>query len=133
LAVCPVEAIIIRDDGIIAQDNEKCIGCQLCLTACPYEARVYYENEPEYPLDFKFGDWDAPSHEINKVEKCTFCANRIDRGDIPACMELCPGRARYWGDIDDPGSEISVYLEGKNYIKLLEEKGTEPNVFFVKQ
>jgi molybdopterin-containing oxidoreductase family iron-sulfur binding subunit len=131
MAVCPVDAIGKREDGIITQDNEKCIGCKLCLTACPYEARVFTEVEPGYPVDFKFGDWDAPEHIAQKTEKCTFCANRLDRGDVPACMELCPGRARYWGDIDDPTSEISLFLKGKNYHKLLEDKGTGPNVYFV--
>ncbi|MDR1013829.1 MAG: 4Fe-4S dicluster domain-containing protein [Coriobacteriales bacterium] len=130
-AVCPVEAIVKREDGIVMQDNELCIGCKLCITACPYEARVFNETDPAYPVDFKFGDWDAPEHLALKVEKCTFCANRIDRGDVPACMELCPGRARYWGDIDDPASEINAYLEGRDYTKLLEDKGTGPNVYYV--
>jgi molybdopterin-containing oxidoreductase family iron-sulfur binding subunit len=131
-AVCPVEAIIQREDGIIVQDNEVCIGCQLCVTACPYEVRFFNEEAPEYFVDFPLGDWDASKHIEKKVEKCTFCVNRIDRGGKPACMELCLGRARYWGDLDDPASDISKYLADKQTERMLEEKGTEPNCYYIK-
>ncbi|MCL1798247.1 MAG: 4Fe-4S dicluster domain-containing protein [Eggerthellaceae bacterium] len=131
-AVCPVGAISVRDDGIIAQDNELCIeGCQLCIEACPYDVRFINEQQPEYVVDFPLGDWDAPTHSALKVEKCTFCANRIDRGEIPACMELCLGRARYWGDLDDPNSEISQYIQGKTTMKLKEDQGTEPSTIYI--
>ena len=46
-------------------------------------------------------------------------------------MQLCPGRARYWGDLDDPESEISQVVAGREYEKLLEDSGTEPNVFYL--
>lgn len=55
----------------------------------------------------------------------------MSRGLPPACMELCPARARHWGDLDDPESDISKYLEGKTTERLLEESGTNPNVFYV--
>ena len=129
--VCPTGATYVREDGIVAIDAEKCIGCQACIAACPFGARTLNAEEPVYVLDFALGDPDAPVHLPNTVEKCTFCANRIDRGAKPACMELCPGRARYWGDIDDPESEISRFLEGKQYERLGEEFGTEPNVYYV--
>lgn len=64
-------------------------------------------------------------------KKCDFCAGRIDRGEKPACMELCPGRARYWGDLDDPESEVSQFLSGRNATVLLEEEGTSPSVYYV--
>jgi molybdopterin-containing oxidoreductase family iron-sulfur binding subunit len=128
---CPTGATYKRADGIVMQDYDKCIGCRMCMVACPYNARSFNWKKPEYAVDFAMGDADAPVHQVNVVEKCTFCANRIDRGGVPACMELCSARARYWGDIDDPNSEISLYLKGKNYIKLMEEKGTEPGIFYV--
>jgi molybdopterin-containing oxidoreductase family iron-sulfur binding subunit len=134
MAVCPVEAIEKRVDGIVTQDNEKCIGCKLCVDACPYSVRVFIEEEPEYAVDFPLGDWDAPQHKANTVEKCTYCVNRVDRDAKPACMELCLGRARYWGDLDNPSSEISVYLENSkgNATRLMEDKGTEPNCYYIK-
>jgi molybdopterin-containing oxidoreductase family iron-sulfur binding subunit len=131
-SVCPVEAINQREDGIITQDAEICIGCQLCLEACPYSARTFNEGQLEYVVDFPLGDWDAPAHVPITAEKCTFCAHRIDRGDKPACMEFCPASARVWGDIDDPNSEVSKYIEGKTTYKYLEEEGTLPSTVYVR-
>jgi molybdopterin-containing oxidoreductase family iron-sulfur binding subunit len=130
-AVCPVEAIIQREDGIVAQDNELCIGCKLCLDACPYKVRVFNEENPGYAVDFPLGDWDAPEHIPSKAEKCTFCVNRIERDSKPACMEYCPANARHWGDIDDPDSEVSRYIAGKQTMKLMEEEGTQPSTIYV--
>jgi len=129
--VCPTGATYKREDGIVAVNVEACIGCGACVSACPYEARTLLEEDPGYVVDFPLGDWDAPKHVAGTVEKCTFCANRIDRGEVPACMECCPGNARFWGDLDDPESEISKFLEGKEYVRLLEDAGTEPNVYYV--
>lgn len=132
VAICPTGASYQRDDGIVAINQDECIGCGSCITACPYDVRMLYEEELEYCVDFPLGDYDAPQHKTGTVGKCTYCINRIERGDKPACMELCLGRARYWGDIDDPKSEISKFLEGKTYERLLEDAGTEPNVYYVK-
>ena len=89
------------------------------------------ENEPEYYLDVTVGEHDAPVHEAGTVEKCTFCKNLIDRGEVPACMQLCMGRARFWGDLDDPESTVSKAIEGRDYHKLRESAGTDPNVYYL--
>lgn len=129
--VCPTGATVKRDDGIVTVDEETCIGCKSCMEACPYDVRRLIENEPEYYLELPIGDPVAKSHKGGTVEKCDFCAGRIDRGEKPACMELCPGRARYWGDLDDPESEVSQFLSGRNATVLLEEEGTSPSVYYV--
>ena len=129
--VCPTGATVKRDDGIVTVDEETCIGCKSCMEACPYDVRRLIENEPEYYLELPIGDPAAKSHKGGTVEKCDFCAGRIDRGEKPACMELCPGRARYWGDLDDPESEVSQFLSGRNATVLLEEEGTSPPVYYV--
>ena len=129
--VCPTGATVKRDDGIVTVDEETCIGCKSCMEACPYDVRRLIENEPEYYLELPIGDPAAKSHKGGTVEKCDFCAGRIDRGEKPACMELCPGRARYWGDLDDPESEVSQFLSGRNATVLLEEEGTRPSVYYV--
>ena len=129
--VCPTGATVKRDDGIVTVDEETCIGCKSCMEACPYDVRRLIENEPEYYLELPIGDPAAKSHKGGTVEKCDFCAGRIDRGEKPACMELCPGRARYWGDLDDPESEVSQLLSGRNATVLLEEEGTSPSVYYV--
>ena len=130
--VCPVGATW-RDEktGIVVQDVDKCIGCRMCMGSCPYSARTFNWEEPAYAVDFPLGDFDAPKHVAGAVEKCTFCANRLARGEEPACMEHCPGRARYWGDLDDPGSDVSRAIAGRPTVRLLEDKGTEPSVYYL--
>ncbi|MDR0350940.1 MAG: 4Fe-4S dicluster domain-containing protein [Coriobacteriales bacterium] len=71
LSACPVGAIVKREDGIVVQDDALCIGCKMCITACPYEHPVYVD-------------------ETSKVLRCDMCAARLDKGDVPACVESCP-------------------------------------------
>ena len=131
--VCPTGATQKRDDGIVWVDDELCIGCGLCIKACPYEGvRTLINEEPEYYLDVVVGEIDAPQHRGGTVEKCTFCHNLIDRGEEPACMQLCPARARFWGDLDDPESDVCKAVEGREYDLLQESDGTGPCVYYLK-
>ena len=118
-AACPTGATSKDPEtGIVSVDSELCIGCESCIKACPYDVVV--------------GEYDAPPHTGGTVEKCTFCKNLIDRGEVPACMDLCPGRARYWGDLDDPSSDVSKAIEGRETVFLMESAGTKPNVYYLK-
>lgn len=129
---CPVGATYRRkEDGIVIQDYDKCIGCRMCMVACPYNARSFNWSKPDYYVEHTVGDSDAPVHQYNVVEKCTFCVNRIAKGEQPACMVLCPARARHWGDLDDPNSDVSKALKGRKDTQLLAEKGTQPSVFYL--
>lgn len=133
MLVCPTGATQQRDDGIVSIDGELCIGCASCIEACPYEGvRTLLNGAPEYYLDMVVGEADAPKHSGGTVEKCTFCANLIDRGRVPACMQLCPGRARYWGDLDDPESGISKVIAGRTCEFLHESAGTQPQVYYLR-
>lgn len=132
VAVCPTGASSKRDDGIVDIDWEKCTGCQSCIAACPYEGvRTYIEKEPTFQLDFAVGDADMPKHVANVVEKCTFCVQRIDRGEMPRCVEVCFSHARHFGDLDDPASEVSKLIADRSYEQLLVDQGTGPNVYFL--
>ena len=130
--VCPTGATSKDEEtGIVGIDYETCIGCGTCMTACPYDVRTLLSDNVEYYIDMECGEYDAPPHTPNTVEKCTFCKNLIDRGGVPACMDLCPGRARYWGDLEDPESDVNKAMEGREVLKYLEDQGTEPNVFYL--
>lgn len=133
LQVCPTGATQKDEQtGIVWVDDELCIGCESCIKACPYEGvRTLIPDDPTYYLDMEVGEFDAPKHSPSTVEKCTFCKNLIARGETPACMVLCPGRARYWGDLDDPESDVSKAIEGKEYKLLQEEAGTSPSVYYI--
>ena len=131
--VCPVGATYKDPEtGIVRQDYDKCIGCRMCMAACPYTGvRSFNWEEPKYAIDFPTGDKDAPAHQKHTVEKCTFCYQRTSQGEDPACMVLCPGRARFWGDLDDPDSEVSKLIREREYMQLLEDRGTKPSVYYL--
>lgn len=132
--VCPTGASYKREeDGVVLVDSEKCIGCESCIAGCPYEGvRVLVDGEPEYYLDFAVGDAQVPAHKANTMGKCTFCVERLDRGEAPRCAEVCFAHARYFGDLDDPESKVSKLLAEREYDQLLADQGTGPNVYFLK-
>ena len=90
LRVCPTGATYKDDKGRVEIDYEKCIGCRMCMAACPYNARVFNWNEPVRDPDFNYGDKDVPVRGKGVVEKCTLCKERTDRGDEPMCVRCCP-------------------------------------------
>lgn len=112
--VCPTGASHKRRDGIVLIDGEKCIGCQACQRACPYGVRIF----------------DSASQS---VKKCTLCAHLVDQGSLPACVKTCTARARIFGDLNDPGSEVARKLresDGHVY-SLLASEGTRPSARYI--
>jgi tetrathionate reductase subunit B len=111
-----------RPDGLILIDAEKCIGCGKCIDACPYGVRSF---NPFVQAGAK--------PEEQAADKCDFCKHRIDNGIEPACVNTCQGRARIFGDLNDPDSKVSQLVKehdlGKNV--LLPEEGTKPQVFYI--
>ncbi|AXR77790.1 4Fe-4S dicluster domain-containing protein [Natrarchaeobaculum sulfurireducens] len=127
--VCPVNATYTRDDGIVEVNYDKCMGCRYCMSACPYNARVFNYDEPEtVPPD---GTGNVEEREQGVVEKCTFCSHRLEEGLDPACTIACPSSARIFGDLDDPDSTVSRYVKQYDTDQLLEELDTEPNTHYV--
>lgn len=133
VSVCPVEATYKREeDGIVMQDGSLCIGCKLCLDACPYTGVRTFVEEPKWHIDFKMGDENAAEHVAGTVEKCTFCAHRIDSDESPACVKYCPARARAFGDLNDPESDVAKKLASASKKEQLKvEEGTSPSVFII--
>ena len=131
--VCPVGATYKdAETGIVRQDYDKCIGCRMCMSACPYTGvRSFNWEEPQYFLDFPTGDPAVPAHEKHTVEKCTMCWHRQAQGLQPQCVVSCPTHARFWGDLNDPDSEVSRLVAARSWEQLLPEMGTEPNVYYL--
>ena len=103
VSVCPTGASQKMDDGTIQIDKDLCIGCELCVSACPYGVR--YLNQTE-----------------GIVEKCTLCKERIDEGELPQCVVNCGGRARFFGDLDKGIDSFEAYapagdaeFQGRSY------------------
>lgn len=131
--VCPVGATY-KDEatGIVRQDVNKCIGCRMCIAACPYTGvRSFNWEEPTHVLGINIGDVNASDHQKHTVEKCTMCEHRIVKGEEPACVEACPARARFWGDLDDPESEVSKLVRTRSNKQLLPDEGTKPSVYYL--
>lgn len=131
--VCPVGATYIDPTtGAVRQDYDTCIGCRMCMAACPYTGvRSFNWEEPKSATGVVLGSDSVPSHQKHVVEKCSMCFHRIAEGLDPACIETCPSRARFWGDLDDPDSEISTLIAGRSFKKLLDDRGTSPKVFYL--
>ena len=92
--VCPIPgAMYRREDGIVAVDRDTCDGCKRCMVVCPYDA-LYFDEETRV------------------VDKCDFCADRLDHGLEPACVATCMGEAIVFGDLDDPESVASRLVKG---------------------
>lgn len=133
LSVCPTGATQKDDEtGIVTIDPEQCIGCKSCIAACPYDVRTYVEHEPQYAVDFALGSTDVPTHKQGVVEKCTFCYHHVKNGDLPACIEPCPARVRYFGDLNDPNSDVSKLIAENDYVQLLPDSGTVPSVYYLR-
>jgi len=110
--ICPVEALFIREDGIVDFDKQRCIGCKSCMQACPYDA-LYIDPD------------------THTAAKCNYCAHRIDIGLEPACVNVCPEHAIISGDMDDPASEIAQLLAREQVTVRKAAKGTRPNLFYI--
>lgn len=59
------------------------------------------------------------------------CWHRVARGEEPECIGSCPGRARFFGDFDDPDSEVSRLIRDREYMQLLPSMGTKPSVYYL--
>lgn len=109
---CPTGASYKREDGIVDIDKDKCLGCDACVKACPYGARILDEVS-------------------STVDKCTLCAHRLDGGlGKTMCQICCPNRAIVVGDLDDPESEIAKIIAERETTQLTMEGNTGPNVYY---
>ncbi|MEE8455542.1 MAG: 4Fe-4S dicluster domain-containing protein [Limibaculum sp.] len=117
---CPTAATYKHEDGFVLQRYERCIGCRTCIVACPYNARFMLpKNRTRVGIN-------------NVVDKCTFCEHRVSQGLVPACVQTCLGRARIFGDVNDPNSEVARIVATQKTVTLKPGKGTRPQVYYIK-
>jgi len=148
IEACPTGATQKREDGIVWVDAKKCIGCKFCVTACPYRIRTFYSDRKDYfpgqgPTDYERLAEKLYPMKNDTVVKCDFCVERIDEGvkkglapgvdrdATPACVNICPAEARYFGNLDDPSSEVSRLIKQKTAVQLHPGFGTDPSVYYV--
>jgi Fe-S-cluster-containing dehydrogenase component len=99
------------EGGVVLVTHNECIGCGACIESCPYDAR--YQHPEGY------------------VDKCTFCLHRVKDGLQPACVSVCPTRCMYFGDLDDPNSDVSKLIKKRDYKTLAPEAGTNPQIYYL--
>ena len=128
--VCPTGATWKRkEDGLVMMDWHRCIGCRYCMAACPYGSRSFNWVDPRpHIADLNL---DYPTRTKGVVEKCTFCPERLAKGELPACVEACSEKALLFGDLKDPQSEIRKVLAPDYTLRRKPELGTGPNVYYV--
>ena len=134
--VCPTGATQKRADGVVFVDSTQCMGCRACMIACPYQARYFLAELRQYydgqgPTPYEQFHNDTNPYVEGTVTKCDFCKDRVDAGKEPACVANCPGRARYFGDLSDPDSEVSRLIRDRRGLQLHPEFGTNPSVYYL--
>jgi Fe-S-cluster-containing dehydrogenase component len=109
---CPTGASHVHEwGGVVLVTKEECIGCKACLASCPYDARYV--------------------HPEGYADKCTLCIHRVEKGQDPACVSVCPTHCMHFGDLDDPESEVSRLLASRKHHAVLPEAGTKPRIFYL--
>lgn len=141
LNVCPVHATFRTDQGVVLVDQNRCIGCRMCMAACPYEARYFNWNSnvsypplpvhatPEFPVPQRLGT----------VGKCTFCVGNLNHGLLSECAAGCPMGAIYNGDlktdvgVNSMGTTIklSKFLYDNDAVTFKPEQNTHPRVWYI--
>jgi Fe-S-cluster-containing dehydrogenase component len=155
--VCPVAATFKDEQGLVRQNYDRCIGCRFCTVACPYAVRYFnwYEPEWEGPMSeyhnpdrvSSMAGLEGPAvRPKGVVEKCTYCFHRLKKAQaraeaegrkfrpdeyVPACVETCMAKARYFGDLEDPNSTVSQLIKSTRAFRLQEDVGTRPKTIYL--
>ncbi|MBP3730596.1 MAG: 4Fe-4S dicluster domain-containing protein [Mailhella sp.] len=126
--VCPAGATYKTPGGLVAIDYHRCVGCRFCMAACPYGSRSFNFMDPRPHV--KELNPEYPTRMRGVVEKCTFCAERLEKGQMPACVEASKG-AIVFGDLNDPKSIVRKMLANNFSIRRKPDLGTDPGVYYI--
>ncbi len=140
LRVCPVGATFRDGEGVVLVDQDICIGCRMCMAACPYGARYFNDAEPPAytnPFGRPTPQFPVPQQK-GTVGKCMLCVHFTGTGKLPACVEACGMYALYIGDlvadIATNGREtvrLSTFLNDNDAFRYKEELNTGPHVYYI--
>lgn len=98
-SACFSKAIQKTPQGAVVYDVNLCVGCRYCMLACPF-------NIPKY-------EWDKV---FPQVRKCQMCASRMEQGESPACIGVCPTGALSYGERADLIKEARSRINGGGYV-----------------
>ncbi len=139
--VCPVGATFSTPEGTVLIDQDRCIGCRICMAACPYDRRFFNWGTAPIPPEARLADYSI-EHQIparkGTVMKCDFCPDMMRSGTLPYCVQACPNRAIYYGDLEEDiatnGQDIvavSQFLAQNQAYRQKEHLGTKPRVYYI--
>jgi Fe-S-cluster-containing dehydrogenase component len=149
-SVCPVFASVHTHDGLNGQIYNRCIGTRVCANNCPYHVRMFNFYPPQWPEPLnKMLNPDVTARSEGVMEKCTFCVQRIRRGELdakvekrhaqdgeirPACVQACASEALVFGLLSDPDSAVSRHVARNRHRSVLlhNEHDTRPNVVYLR-
>ena len=146
--VCPVEASVHDSQGINVQVYNRCVGTRYCSNNCPYKVRRFnfFEYSRNVPALNAQRNPEVTVRMRGVMEKCNYCLQRVTRSRIAAdregrrlrdgevvtaCQAVCPTRAIVFGDLADPGSEVSRRKRSPLDYALLEELNTRPRTTYL--
>lgn len=95
VSACIVGALTKNEDGSVTWNDDKCIGCRYCMVACQFQIPTYEWHKSIDP----------------HIMKCDLCSERRSKGELPACVEICPNEALLFG------KRSEVLKAAKNKIK----------------
>lgn len=139
--VCPVGATWSTPEGVVLIDQKRCIGCRMCMAACPYDRRFFVWGDPPIPPEALLADYH-PERQFplprGVVAKCSFCADMARGGRLPYCVQGCPNHAIYFGDLEEDlatnGEEVvkfSEFLTENQAYRLKADLNTKPRVYYI--
>jgi molybdopterin-containing oxidoreductase family iron-sulfur binding subunit len=139
--VCPVGATWISPEGVVLIDQDRCIGCRMCMAACPYQRRFFNWGDPPKPPGAVFLDYNVETQvpaRKGTVMKCDFCPDMARAGRLPFCVQACPNKAIYYGDLEEDIAtnglsvvKLSLFLPNNHAYRLKEELNTKPRTYFI--
>jgi Fe-S-cluster-containing dehydrogenase component/Ni/Fe-hydrogenase subunit HybB-like protein len=139
--VCPVGATFSTPEGVVLIDQQRCIGCRLCMEACPYDRRFFNWGNPPVPPESTYMEYD-PMHQSPAIKgtvmKCDFCPDMARAGRLPYCAQGCPNHAIYYGDMEEDVAtngqqvvKLSRLLSEDSAYRQKENLGTQPRVYYI--
>lgn len=139
--VCPVGATWSTPEGAVLIDQNRCIGCRMCMAACPYDRRFFNWGDPPIPPQALLAEYSPERGFPQKkgtTTKCEFCTDMARAGRIPFCAQGCPHDAIYYGDFEEDLAtngtdvvELSNFLTVNQAYRLKEDLNTKPRVYYI--
>jgi molybdopterin-containing oxidoreductase family iron-sulfur binding subunit len=147
--VCPTYATTHSEDGLNEMTYNRCVGTRFCSNNCPYKVRRFNWfdfNAEVSPAHAAAYNPDVTVRARGVMEKCTYCVQRLRRGQIDAkregkplrdgdvtsaCAQACPTRAIAFGPISEPDARVTEWQKRERAYAVLGDLGTRPRTLYL--